>query len=159
MGYVLDGDDVAERQDLMTLQAETAALQNRVAAILTTSWDTAAQMKGYVDEMDGLLRRYNDSYGMKAFLWAAKGRPAFRNSLNELEASVRFNRDSYNLSYRAKMGAATATSIGYDPPLPSPVDASERIRRSFVNQCVVCGSPLPGWRVAFCPFCGRFPYL
>jgi hypothetical protein len=76
MGYVLDGDDVAERQDIMTLQAETAALQNRVAAILTTSWDTAAQMKGYVDEMDGLLRRYNDSYGMKAFLWAAKPRPA-----------------------------------------------------------------------------------
>jgi hypothetical protein len=29
MGYVLDGDDVAERQDIMTLQAETAALQNR----------------------------------------------------------------------------------------------------------------------------------
>lgn len=159
MGYVLEGDDVAERQDIMTLQAEMAALRSRVAAIGATSWDTAAQMKSYVDEMDGLLRHYNDSYGMKAFLWTAKGRPAFRELLNDLEARARFNRESYDLSRRVRPGAATPVSTGYFPPPPAPVDASERIRRSFTNQCVECGGPLPQWRVALCPFCGRYPYL
>jgi hypothetical protein len=159
MGYVMDGDDVAERKDIMTLQAEKAALQNRVAAILVASWDTAGQMKGFVDEMDGLLRRYNDNYGMKAFLWMAKGRPTFRNLLNDLEASARVNRDSYNLSYRAKAAAAAATGTWHTSTVSPRIDASERIRRSCVNQCVECGNPLPRWRLAFCTICGRYPYL
>jgi hypothetical protein len=159
MGYVLDGDDVAERQDIMTVQAESAALQNRVAAIGATSWDTAAQMKSYVDEMDGLLRRYNDSYGMKAFLWTAKGRPAFRDLLNDLEARVRFNRESYDRSYRVRPGAGAPLGTVYYPPLMPPVDTNNRITRALTNQCVECGGPLPQWRVALCPFCGRYPYL
>jgi hypothetical protein len=117
-------------------------------------------MKSYVDEMDGLIRRYNDAYGMKAFLWAEKGRPTCRQLLNDLDASARYNRDSYNLSYNSKAAAAGITGFPSPPPPQSGwPDQGERIRRSMLNLCVPNGHQLPNFRVSVCPVCGLYPYL
>jgi hypothetical protein len=159
MSNTAGGDDQAEREDIQTLQAERSALQSRVAAIGATPWNSVSQMKSYIDELEGLIRHYNDAYGMKAFLWAARGRPTCRNLLNDLVASANANRDSYTLSYNARIAAAGTTSFPPPPPPPGWPDEGERIRRSMLNLCLPNGHQLPNYRVNVCPVCGLYPYL